>query len=201
MIDNLPDGQWLSAGEAAKQFAVSKAHWYVLASRKQFRTQVFNDGTKRYFVPNTYERAPNIQLVETNNKDDKQDYVEENLINQLAEAREQLRQVEIQRLEEQVAILKEDKAYLRDKLDDLHTQLPLVLEKIGRLQADNINYKQQIDIINNEKNKYKDWFEAQNEMATTLRKERDKYQNVILSIYKRFIDKNTKSVLSKYIYL
>jgi chromosome segregation ATPase len=192
MIDNLPDGQWLSAGEAAKQFAVSKAHWYVLASRKQFRTQVFNDGTKRYFVPNTYERAPNIQLVETNNKDDKQDYVEENLINQLAEAREQLRQVEIQRLEEQVAILKEDKAYLRDKLDDLHTQLPLVLEKIGRLQADNINYKQQIDIINNEKNKYKDWFKAQNEMATTLRKERDKYQNVILSIYKRFIDKNTK---------
>jgi len=192
MIDNLPDGQWLSAGEAAKQFAVSKAHWYVLASRKQFRTQVFNDGTKRYFVPNTYERAPNIQLVETNNKDDKQDYVEENLINQLAEAREQLRQVEIQRLEEQVAILKEDKAYLRDKLDDVHTQLPLVLEKIGRLQADNINYKQQIDIINNEKNKYKDWFKAQNDMATTLRKERDKYQNVILSIYKRFIDKNTK---------
>lgn len=192
MIDNLPDGQWLSAGEAAKQFAVSKAHWYVLASRKQFRTQVFNDGTKRYFVPNTYERAPNIQLVETNNKDDKQDYVEENLINQLAEVREQLRQVEIQRLEEQVEILKEDKAYLRDKLDDVHTQLPLVLEKIGRLQADNINYKQQIDIINNEKNKYKDWFKAQNEMATTLRKERDKYQNVILSIYKRFIDKNTK---------
>jgi len=192
MIDNLPDGQWLSAGEAAKQFAVSKAHWYVLASRKQFRTQVFNDGTKRYFVPNTYERAPNIQLVETNNKDDKQDYVEENLINQLAEAQEQLRQVEIQRLEEQVAILKEDKAYLRDKLDDVHTQLPLVLEKLGRLQADNINYKQQIDIIINEKNKYKDWFKAQNEMATTLRKERDKYQNVILSIYKRFIDKNTK---------
>ena len=192
MIDNLPDGQWLSAGEAAKQFAVSKAHWYVLASRKQFRTQVFNDGTKRYFVPNTYERAPNIQLVETNNKDDKQDYVEENLINQLAEAQEQLRQVEIQRLEEQVEILKEDKAYLRDKLDDVHTQLPLVLEKLGRLQADNINYKQQIDIIINEKNKYKDWFKAQNEMATTLRKERDKYQNVILSIYKRFIDKNTK---------
>ena len=42
------------------------------------------------------------------------------------------------------------------------------------------------------KNKYKDWFKAQNEMATTLRKERDKYQNVILSIYKRFIDKNIK---------
>ena len=192
MIDNLPDGQWLSAGEAAKQFAVSKAHWYVLASRKQFRTQVFNDGTKRYFVPNNYEKIPNIKIIEPNNKEDKKETIEEFLIIHLEEAKEQIRKVEVQRLEEQITILKEDKLYLREKLDDVHTQLPLVLEKLGRLQADNINYKQQIDIIINEKNKYKDWFEVQNEMAITLRKERDKYQNVILSIYNKFFDKKNK---------
>ncbi len=192
MIDNLPDGQWLSADEAAKQFAVSKAHWYVLASRKQFRTQVFNDGTKRYFVPNNYEKTPNIKIIEPNNKEDKRETIEEFLIIQLEEAKEQIRKVEVQRLEEQIIILKEDKLYLREKLDDVHTQLPLVLEKLGRLQSDNINYKQQIDIIINEKNKYKDWFKVQNEMAITLRKERDKYQNVILSIYNKFFDKNMK---------
>ena len=192
MIDNLPDGQWLSAGEAAKQFAVSKAHWYVRASRKQFRTQVFNDGTKRYFVPNSYEKTSNIKIIEPNNKEDKRETIEEFLIIQLEEAKEQLRKVEVQRLEEQIIILKEDKIYLREKLDDVHTQLPFVLEKLGRLQADNINYKQQVDKITNEKNKYKNWFEAQNDMATTLRKERDKYQNVILSIYNKFFDKSMK---------
>ena len=192
MIDNLPDGQWLSADEAAKQFAVSKAHWYVLASRKQFRTQVFNDGTKRYFVPNSYEKTSNIKIVEPNNKESKREIVEGFLIIQLEEAKEQLRKVEVQRLEEHIAILKEDKLYLREKLDDVHTQLPLVLENLGRLQSDSINYKQQIDILTNEKNKYKDWFEVQNEMATTLRKERDKYQNVILSIYNKFLSKNLK---------
>jgi hypothetical protein len=192
MVDNLPDGQWLSAGEAAKQFAVSKAHWYVLASRKQFRTQPFNDGTKRYFVPNSYEKTPNIKIIEPNNNEDKRETIEEFLIIQLEEAKEQIRKVEVQRLEEQIIILKEDKLYLREKLDDVHTQLPLVLEKLERLQLDNINYKQQIDIIINEKNKYKDWFKVQNEMATTLRKERDKYQNVILSIYNKFFDKNMK---------
>lgn len=192
MIDNLPDGQWLSADEAAKQFAVSKAHWYVLASRKQFRTQMFNDGTKRYFVPNNYEKTSNIKIIVPNNKESKRETVEGFLIIQLEEAKEQLRKVEVQRLEEQIAILKEDKLYLREKLDDVHTQLPLVLEKLGRLQSDSINYKQQIDILTNEKNKYKDWFEVQNEMATTLRKEMDKYQNIILSIYNKFFDKNLK---------
>jgi len=190
MIDNLPDGRWLSADEAAKQFAVSRAHWYVLASRKQFRTQVFNDGTKRYFVPNSYEKTSNIKIIEPINKEDKRETIEEFLITQLEEAKEQLRKVEVQRLEEQIAILKEDKLYLREKLDDVHTQLPFVLEKLGRLQADNINYKQQVDIITNEKNKYKKWFEVQNETATTLRQERDKYQNVILSIYNKFLSKN-----------
>lgn len=189
MAENLPDGKWLSAEEAAKQFAVSKAHWYVLASRRQFKTQVFNDGTKRYFVPNTYERTPNIQLIETNNNEDKEEYIHQYLVNQLAEAREQLRQVEVQRMEEQVVILKEDKTYLREKLDDLHTQLPLILEKLGRLQADNINYKQQVDSLTAEKNKYKEWFEAQKEMAIELRKEKNEYQNVINSIYKKFFVK------------
>jgi uncharacterized coiled-coil DUF342 family protein len=92
-------------------------------------------------------------------------------------------------MEEQVVILKEDKTYLREKLDDLHTQLPLILEKLGRLQADNINYKQQIDSLTAEKNKYKEWFEAQKEMATELRKEKNEYQNVINSIYKKFFVK------------
>ena len=192
MVDNLPDGQWLSADEAAKQFAVSRAHWYVLASRKQFRTQVFNDGTKRYFVPNSYEKTSNIKIIEPNNKEDKRETIEEFLIIQLEEAKEQLRKVEVQRLEEQIVILKEDKLYLREKLDDVHTQLPFVLEKLGRLQADNINYKQKIEIITNEKNKYKNWFEVQNDMAITIRKERDKYHNVILSIYNKFFDKSMK---------
>lgn len=192
MIDNQATSKWVSADEAARIYAVTRAHWYVLASRKQFRTQTFNDGIKRYNVPNSYQREPNVELTVINNSEDIQTEDTNSLINQLNEAKEQLRQVEVNRLEEQIAILQEDKLYLREKLDDVHTQLPLVLEKLGRLQADNINYKQQIDIIINEKNKYKNWFEVQNKMATTLRKERDKYQNVILSMYNKFFDKNTK---------
>ena len=103
--------------------------------------------------------------------------------------KEQLRKVETTRLEEQVDILKEDKQYLRVKLDDVHSQLTQMLEKIGRLQADNITYKKKMAALTAEKDKFKTWYEAQEKMADTLRKERDEYQNVILSIYKKFLPK------------
>ena len=189
MIDNQVDGKWVSADEAVKQYAVSKEHWYVLASRKKFRKQKFNDGMKRYFIPNSYEVVPNIRVISTNNSTEEQETKEEFLVKQLEEVKEQLRKVETTRLEEQVAILKEDKQYLRVKLDDVHSQLTQMLVKIGRLQADNITYKQKMAALTAEKDKFKTWYEAQEKMADTLRKERDEYQNVILSIYKKFLPK------------
>ena len=84
------------------------------------------------------------------------------------------------------AILKEDKQYLRDKLDDVHAQLPQMLEKLGRLQADNISYKSQIDSLTTEKDKYKVWYQAQEKMGDSLRKDLDEYRNVILSFYKKY---------------
>jgi len=186
MIDNQADGKWMSADEAVRQYAVSKEHWYVLASRKKFRKQKFNDGVKRYFVPNNYEMVPNIRVISTNNSVDEQETKEEVLVKQLEEMRELLRKVETTRLEEQVAILKEDKQYLRDKLDDVHAQLPQMLEKLGRLQADNISYKSQIDSLTTEKDKYKVWYQAQEKMGDSLRKDLDEYRNVILSFYKKY---------------
>ena len=189
MIDKQADGKWISADDAVKQYAISKEHWYVVASRKKFRKQKFNDGVKRYFVPNNYEIVPNIRVNSTNNSTEEQETKEEFLVKQLEEVKEQLRKVETTRLEEQVAILKEDKQYLRVKLDDVHSQLPQMLEKLGRLQADNITYKQKMAALTAEKDKFQTWYEAQEKMADTLRKERDEYQNVILSIYKKFLPK------------
>ena len=192
MIDNQADGKWVSADEAVKQYAVSKEHWYVLASRKKFRKQKFNDGVKRYFVPNDYELVPNIRVITTNNSTERQETKEEGLVKQLEEMREQLRKVETTRLEEQVAILKEDKQYLREKLDDVHSQLPQVLEKLGRLQADNLSYKSEIDTLTAEKEKFEAWYKAQDKMGDILRQELDEYKNVTLSLYKKFIEPNTK---------
>ena len=188
MNDNQADGKWVSADEAVIQYAVSKEHWYVLASRKKFRKQKFNDGVKRYFVPNSYEMVPNIRVISTNNSTERQETKEEELVKQLEEMREQLRKVETTRLEEQVAILKEDKEYLRDKLDDVHSQLPQMLEKLGRLQADNISYKSEIDRLTAEKEKFEAWYKAQDKMSDILIKERDEYKDVTLSLYKKFID-------------
>ena len=188
MIDNQADGKWMSADEAVRQYAVSKEHWYVLASRKKFRKQKFNDGVKRYFVPNSYEMVPNIRVISTNNSTERQETKEEELVKQLEEMRERLRKVEITRLEEQVAILKEDKEYLRDKLDDVHSQLPQMLEKLGRLQADNLSYKSEIDRLTAEKEKFEAWYKAQDKMSDILIKERDEYKDVTLSLYKKFID-------------
>jgi len=188
MIDNQADGKWVSADEAVIQYAVSKEHWYVLASRKKFRKQKFNDGVKRYFVPNSYEMVPNIRVISTNNSTERQETKEEELVKQLEEMRERLRKVEITRLEEQVAILKEDKEYLRDKLDDVHSQLPQMLEKLGRLQADNLSYKSEIDRLTAEKEKFEAWYKAQDKMSDILIKERDEYKDVTLSLYKKFID-------------
>jgi len=192
MIDNQADGKWVSADEAVKQYAVSKEHWYVLASRKKFRKQKFNDGVKRYFVPNDYELVPNIRVITTNNSTERQETKEEELVKQLEEMRERLRKVEITRLEEQVAILKEDKEYLRDKLDDVHSQLPQMLEKLGRLQADNLSYKSEIDRLTAEKEKFEAWYKAQDKMSDILIKERDEYKDVTLSLYKKFIEPKTK---------
>ena len=189
MIDKQADGKWISADDAVKQYAISKEHWYVVASRKKFRKQKFNDGVKRYFVPNNYEIVPNIRVNSTNNSTEEQETKEEFLVKQLEEVKEQLRKVETTRLEEQVAILKEDKQYLRGKLDDVHSQLPQMLKNIGILQGDNITYKQNMAALTAEKDKFKTWYEAQEKMADTLRKERDEYQNVILSIYKKFLPK------------
>jgi len=188
MNDNQADGKWVSADEAVIQYAVSKEHWYVLASRKKFRKQKFNDGVKRYFVPNSYEMVPNIRVISTNNSTERQETKEEELVKQLEEMREQLRKVETTRLEEQVAILKEDKEYLRDKLDDVHSQLPQMLEKLGRLQADNISYKSEIDRLTAEKEKFEAWYKAQDKMSDILIKERDEYKDVTLSLYKKFIE-------------
>jgi len=192
MTDDQPDGEWLTANEAVVKFAVTKAHLYVLASRQRWRSKVFNDMIKRYYIPNSYERRPkkipNIHLTVTNNSEDIQD----DLMDQLNEARDQLRQVEVARLEEQVSILQEDKGYLRDKLDEVQSQLPQILNMLGRLHQDNTNYKQKISEISTEKDEYKSLLEEQNKVSYELKKERDEYKDVILSLYKKFTDKNMK---------
>jgi len=189
MTDDQPDGEWLTANEAVVKFAVTKAHLYVLASRQRWRSKVFNDMIKRYYIPNSYERRPkkipNIHLTVTNNSEDIQD----DLMDQLNEARDQLRQVEVARLEEQVSILQEDKGYLRDKLDEVQSQLPQILNMLGRLHQDNTNYKQKISEISTEKDEYKSLLEEQNKVSYELKKERDEYKDVMLSLYKKFIHK------------
>jgi chromosome segregation ATPase len=192
MIDNQATSKWVSADEAARIYAVTRAHWYVLASRKQFRTQTFNDGIKRYNVPNSYQREPNVELTVINNSEDIQTEDTNSLINQLNEAKEQLRQVEVNRLEEQIAILQEDKVYLRGKLDDIQSQLPKILETLGKLTQNNSDLKQKNDTLSTDKEMYKSWYESQNKMAQELREEKNEYKNVMLSIYKKFFDKKTK---------
>lgn len=192
MIDNQATSKWVSADEAARIYAVTRAHWYVLASRKQFRTQTFNDGIKRYNVPNSYQREPNVELTVINNSEDIQTEDTNSLINQLNAAKEQLRQVEVNRLEEQIAILQEDKTYLRGKLDDVQYQLPKILETLGKLTQNNSDLKQKNDILSTDKEMYKSWYESQNKMAQELREEKNEYKNVMLSIYKKFFYKKTK---------
>ena len=192
MTDGQADSRWVSAAEAARIYHISRAHWYVLASRKQFPTQIFNDGAKRYNVPNSFKREPNVAITVTNNRPDKQDDDKESLINQLSEAKEQLRNVEVTLLREQNDILQQDKDYLKDKLDEVQSQLPQILGMIGRLQESNNNNSQKIEALSVEKDKFKSLYEETNNMVDELRKERDEYKDVTLSIYNKFLDKKIK---------
>jgi TRAP-type mannitol/chloroaromatic compound transport system substrate-binding protein len=189
MTDDEPNGVWLSANEAAVKFAVTKAHLYVLASRQRWQSKLFNDMVKRYYIPYSYERKPNVELIVTNNSADIQDDSKESLLNQLNEAKDQLRQIEVARLEEQINILQEDKVYLRDKLDEVQSQLPQILDMIGKLHQDNTNYKNKIAEISTEKDKYKSLLDEQDKISYELKKERDGYKDVMLSLYKKFIHK------------
>ena len=190
------DGEWLSANEAVVKLAVTKAHLYVLASRKRWQSRVWNDMVKRYYIPNSYERRPkklpNINLTVTNDSVDIQEDSKELLMEQLNQAKDQLRQVEVARLEEQVNILKEDKVYLRDKLDEVQSQLPQILNMLGRLQQDSSDYKQKIAEISAEKDRYKSLLKEQDRTVDELKKDIGGYRDVMLSIYRNFKGKRKK---------
>jgi len=175
MMDNESDGAWLSANEAVVKFSVTKPHFYVLASRKRWQNRVWNDGIKRYHIPNSYERhtkqTPNIHFTVPNNSAEANSDIQDLLYKQLLDAREELRQVEVQRLEEQVLILQEDKKYLRDKLDDVYGELPKILAQIGRLQSERDTDKKEIEAL-----KY---------LNKNINDQLYDYKNIFKSIYKK----------------
>ena len=177
MTDDQPDGEWLSANEAVVKFAVTKPHLYVLASRQRWQSRVWNDGIKRYYIPNSYERRPrklpNIHLTIPDNSTEYNADIQDLLYKQLLDAKEEVRQVEVQRLEEQIEILQEDKKYLRDKIDDVYAELPKILAQIGRLQSESEASKKEVEVL-----------KSYNKIAT---EELNDHENVIKMMYNKFI--------------
>ena len=60
---------------------------------------------------------------------------------------------------------------------------------LGRLHQDSSNYKQKIAEISAEKDGYKSLLKEQDKVSYELKKEMDKYKDVMLSLYRKLFIK------------